>query len=151
MRWFSIWHPFVIHMCRNRVIGVIKYPKEKLHFFYPKMVRRGRKASHCILKTIRSVLVFKSRLYLAQMRSYRRSRIFCHFWVLDLTSEVTGWPRTINFGVNGFVSGQATHWFLNRSSNSLRSQTRRGSYPPPPCAVKVGEMAYGVMGAQGCQ
>ena len=54
-------------MCRNRVIEVIQYPKEKLHFkdvlfLTPKMVRRGRKASHCILKTVRNILVFKSRL-----------------------------------------------------------------------------------------
>ena len=102
-------------------------------FWPPKMVRRGRKASHCILKTVRNVLVFKSRLWVAQMRSYRRSRIFGHFWVIDLTSQVTSWPRTLNSGVNGFVSWQATRWFLNRSSNSLRSQTRGGSYPPPLC------------------
>ena len=67
VRWFLIWHPFVIHMCRNRVIEVIQYPKEKLYFkdvlfLTPKMVRRGRKASHCILKTVRNVLVIKSRL-----------------------------------------------------------------------------------------
>ena len=29
---------------------------------------------------------------------------------------------------------------LNRSSSSLRSQSRGGSHPPPPCALKDGEM-----------
>ena len=50
-------------MCRNRVIGV--YPKENDHFceifFFefwpPKRFERGRKASHCILKTVRNFLV----------------------------------------------------------------------------------------------
>ena len=59
---------------------------------------------------------------------------FRHFWVIDLTSEVTRWPRTLNFGVNGFVSWQATRWFFNRSSSSPRSQSRRGggsSHQPP--------------------
>ena len=49
VRWFWIWHSFVIHMCRKRVIGVIKYPKEKrqfLRFFYfdpQKRFVRGQK------------------------------------------------------------------------------------------------------------
>ena len=54
------------------------------------------------------------------------------FLVIDLTSQVTGWPRTLNSGVNGFLSWQATRWFFNRSSNSHRSQTRGMSYRPPP-------------------
>ena len=33
VRRFWIWHPFAIHMCRNGVIGVIKYPKEKWSIF----------------------------------------------------------------------------------------------------------------------
>ena len=40
--------------------------------------------------------------------------------------------RRLNSGVNGFVSWQAICCFFNRSSNSLRSRTRGGSYPPPP-------------------
>ena len=62
---------FFIHMSLNRVIGVIKYPKEKLQFFTDKYFLTfdtlnwcigGRNASLCILKTVRNVLVFKSRL-----------------------------------------------------------------------------------------
>ena len=63
----------------------MKFPKENVqfyHFFYfelPKWFVGGRMASHSILKTVRNVLVFKSRLWLAQIRSYRRSRIFAIF------------------------------------------------------------------------
>ena len=37
VRWFWTWHPFAIHMCRNRVIGAIKYSKEKWQFLRKKI------------------------------------------------------------------------------------------------------------------
>ena len=132
VRWFWIWHPFAIHMCRNRVIGAIKYPEEKCQFFYFDPQKRtvgGRNASHSSPTTVRNVLV--SALACSDTKLSANSH-FGHFWVIDLTSEVISWPRTLNSGVNGFVSWQATRWFFNRSSNSLRSQTRGWSYPPPP-------------------
>ena len=54
-------------MCQNRVIWVIKYSKENYHFYHffiltPKWFVGGLKASHSILKTVRYVPVFKSRL-----------------------------------------------------------------------------------------
>ena len=58
----------------------------------------------------------------------------CAIALSHLTSEVIGWPRTLNSGVNGFVSSQATRWVLNQSSSWIRCQTRgRGvaSTPPP--------------------
>ena len=131
--WFWIWHPFAIHMCRNRVIGAIKYQKEKCLFlrffsFWPQKRAVGdRNASHSSPMTVRNVLV--SALACSDTKLSANSH-FGHFWVIDLTSEVTGWPRALNSGVNGFVSWQATHcFFFNRSSNSLRSQTRGWSYP----------------------
>ena len=70
-----IWHPFLIHiMWRNRVIGVTVYlpqrkiaicrkePKLFFDFWLPKWSVWDRIASHCILKPIMNVLVFKSRL-----------------------------------------------------------------------------------------
>ena len=68
---------------------------------------------------------------------------FRHFSALDLTSEVTGWPRTLSLYINLFVSRRATRSFFPRSSSSIRGETARGgSYqPPPPCAVEGCEMA----------
>ena len=62
---------------------------------------------------------------------------------LDLTSEVTGWPRTLSLYINFFVSRRATRSFFPRSSSSIRSETARGVVPtpPPPCAVEGCEMA----------
>ena len=56
---------------------------------------------------------------------------FGHFRVTDLTSEVNGWSRTLNLGISGFVYWQEACWFFNRSSNSIRSQTRSESSHPP--------------------
>ena len=143
-RWFWILYPFAIHVCRHKVIGAIKYPEEKwqfLRFFLfwaPKRVAWGRKAPHGIPKTVRNVLIIKSALACSDMKLSANSH-FGHFWVIDPTSEITGWPRTLNSGVNGFISWQATRWFFNRSSNSLRSQTRGGrtNQPPPPVPWKM--------------
>ena len=69
---------------------------------------------------------------------------FRHFSALDLTSEVTGWPRTLSLYINLFVSWRATRSFFPRSSSSIRGETARGGVvptPPPPCAVEGCEMA----------
>ena len=59
---------------------------------------------------------------------------FRHFSALDLTSEVTGWPRTLYLYINLFVSRRATRSFFPRSSSSIRGETARGgrTNPPPP-------------------
>ena len=41
VRWFWIWHPFAIHMCRYRVIGAQKHPKEKWQFLFKKMTPKN--------------------------------------------------------------------------------------------------------------
>ena len=46
------------------------------------------------------------------------------------TEDLRGWPRTLNSGVNDFVSWQATRWFFNQRSSPIRSQTRRGIASP---------------------
>ena len=77
---------------------------------------------------------------LIRSRSIGKNRIRW-FWVIDLTSEVTRWPRTLKSDTIGFVSSRATRSSLPRSSSSIRGQTRGGSYhPPPPCAVEDGEI-----------
>ena len=38
---------------------------------------------------------------------------FRHFSALDLTSEVTGWPRTLSLYINLFVSRRATRSFFS--------------------------------------
>ena len=56
----------------------------------PKMIG-VKKASHTIPKTGKNVLHFKSRLYLACSDTKLSAKShFGHFWVVDLTSEVTG-------------------------------------------------------------
>ena len=57
---------------------------------------------------------------------------FRHFSALDLTSEVTGWPRTFSLYINLFVSRRATRSFFPRSSSSIRGETARGGRTPPP-------------------
>ena len=68
---------------------------------------------------------------------------FSSISALDLTSEVTGWPRTLSLCINLFVSRRATRLFFPRSSSSIRGETARGDHtnPPPPCAVEGCEMA----------
>ena len=57
---------------------------------------------------------------------------FHHFSALDLTSEVTGWPRTLSLYINLFVSRRATRSFFPRSSSSIRGETARGGRTNPP-------------------
>ena len=57
---------------------------------------------------------------------------FRHFSALDLTSEVTGWPRTLSLYINLFVSRRATRSFFPRSSSSIRGETARGGRTNPP-------------------
>ena len=70
---------------------------------------------------------------------------FRHFSALDLTSEVTGWPRTLSLYINLFVSRRETRSFFPRSSSSIRGETARAPPPLPssyhPCAVEGCEMA----------
>ena len=84
-----------VEMFRNGDIGVIEYPKEKwsflrkiiLFYFDPSKWSVGvQKATHNIPKTVRNVMIFKSRLYLAQIRSYRRNPIWAIFGSLT-------WPQ----------------------------------------------------------
>ena len=64
---------------------------------------------------------------------------FRHFSALHLTSEVTGWPRTLSLYINLFVSRRARRSFFPRSSSSIRSETARGggSYQPPLCRGRM--------------
>ena len=64
---------------------------------------------------------------------------FRHFSALDLTSEVTGWPRTLSLYINLFVSRRATRSFFPRSSSSIRSETARGGgrTNPPLCRGRM--------------
>ena len=49
---------------------------------------------------------------------------FRHFSALDLTSEVTGWPRTLSLHTNRLVSWRATRsFFFPRSSKPIRGET----------------------------
>ena len=67
---------------------------------------------------------------------------FSSILALDLTSEVTDWPRTLSLYINLFVSRRATRSFFPRSSSSIRGETARGGRTnPPPCAVEGCEMA----------
>ena len=62
---------------------------------------------------------------------------FRHFSALDLTSKVTGWPRTLGFYTNRFVSRRATRSCFSAKLNSIRGETARGSYQPPVCRGRM--------------
>ena len=66
---------------------------------------------------------------------------FLHFSSLDLTSEVTGSPRTLSWYINLFVSRRTTRSFFPWSSSSIRGETARGSYKPP---LRRGRMRNGL-------
>ena len=51
---------------------------------------------------------------------------FSSFSALDLTLEVTGWPRTLSLYINLFVSRRATRSFFPRGSCSIRGETAKG-------------------------
>ena len=69
---------------------------------------------------------------------------FRHFSALDLTSEVTGWPRTVSLYINLFVSRRATRSFFPRSSTSIRGETARGGRTNPPPPLCRGRMRNGL-------
>ena len=69
---------------------------------------------------------------------------FSSISALDLTSEVTGWPRTLSLYINLFVSRQATRSFFPRSSSSIRDETARGVVPTPPPPLCRGRMRNGL-------
>ena len=57
---------------------------------------------------------------------------FSSISALDLTSEVTGWPRTLSLYINPFVLRRATRsFFFPGSSSSIRGETARGVVPTP--------------------
>ena len=57
---------------------------------------------------------------------------FRHFSALDLTSEVTGWPRTLSLYINLFVSRRVTCSFFFREALAQTGAKRQGgSYQPP--------------------
>ena len=56
---------------------------------------------------------------------------FRHFSALDLTSEVTGWPRTLSLYINVFVSRRATRSFFREPLAQSGAKPQRGSYQPP--------------------
>ena len=134
VRWFWIWHPFVIHMCRNRLIGDITYPKMTNFTIFliltPEIVRRVPKGIALYFQDGKERSGPEIAALACSDTNLSATSHFGHFWVIDLTSEVTGWPRTLNSGVNGFVSWQAARWFLNQMFNSIRSQRWGDSINP---------------------
>ena len=66
---------------------------------------------------------------------------FRHFSALNLTSEVTGWPRNLNLYINLFVWRRPTRsfFFCETLAQTGTKQQGGGSYPP--CAVEGCEMA----------
>ena len=90
-----------------------------------------------------------TRLTLKFCSSSIRSKVigdhgFRHFSALDLTSEVTGWPRTLSLYIHLFVSRRATRSFFPRSSSSIRGETARGGRTNPPTPLCRGRMRNGL-------
>ena len=54
---------------------------------------------------------------------------FRHFSALDLTSEVTGWPRPLSLYINRFVSRRATRSFFREALAQSGAKRQGGSYP----------------------
>ena len=57
---------------------------------------------------------------------------FSSISALDLTSEVTGWPRTLSLYINLFVSRRATRSFFFREALAQSGAKRKGRTTPPP-------------------
>ena len=73
---------------------------------------------------------------------------FRHFSALDMTSEVSGWPRTLSlyiFKYILFVSRRATHSFFFREALAQSGAKQHGgSYQPPPPPLCHGRMRNGL-------
>ena len=63
---------------------------------------------------------------------------FSSISALDLTSEVTGWPRTLSLYINLFVSRRATRSFFREAlAQSGAKRQGGGSYQPPLCRGRM--------------
>ena len=121
------------HMTRNSFVKFLT-PKN-----YPRAFKNHRNVFYSAQRT-RWTLKFCS--------SSIRSKVigdhgFSSISALDLTSEVTGWPRTLSWYINLFVSRRATRSFFPRSSSSIRVKRQGGSYQPPPPLCR-GKMRNGL-------
>ena len=104
-----------------------------------KFIFWGSKIVHWYSKTIQTCSMSQeehtSRYIFALAPSEAKlsaKRLFGHFWVFDLTSEVIGWPRTSSLYINRFVSWRTTRAFFPRSSSSISGETARGVHTMNP-------------------
>ena len=121
------------HMTRNSFFEFLT-PKN-----YPRAFKNHRNVFYLSLGTHWTLKFCSSSIRSKVIGDHEFSSISA----LDLTSEVTGWPRTLSLYINLFVSRRATRSFLPRSSSSISCETARGVVPtpPPPCAVEGCEIA----------
>ena len=118
------------HMTRNLFFEFLT------HKNYPRAFKNHRNVFYSSQGT--RTLKFCSRSIRSKVIGDHR---FSSISALDLTSEVTGWPRTLRLYINLFVSRRATRSFFLRSSSPIREMARGVVPTPPPCAVEGCEMA----------
>ena len=141
-RWFRIRRSFYTKMTWNEVMeppghqrSMTSYDSKMIFrfFFAPKSHPWALKKHRIVFYSSRGTrwtLNFCS----ISSRSQELSAIigFRYFSALDLTSEVTGWPRTLSLYTNRSVSRRARRSFFPRSSSSIRGETASGVVPTPP-------------------
>ena len=127
MRRFRILPPFTIYMCRNEVAEVTVnfeiidhfYPKNEFMNFGLQNGQEGVKYSALYSTDHMTCFSLWITILACSESKLSAKSHFGHLWVFDLCSEVTGWPRTLNFCITCFVSWWATRWFLSRNSSSI--------------------------------
>ena len=90
-----------------------------------KLTFRGQRGHHSMRLDERNTMVKTAFPYLDKFRC-NRQKTKCPKNDLFVTSQVTGWPRTLKLGTNRFVSWRPTRSFLSRVASSIRGQTRGG-------------------------
>ena len=123
------------HMTRNSFFEFLT-PKN-----YPRAFKNYRNVFYSSQGTRWTLKFFSSSIRSKVIGDHGFSSILA----LDLTSEVTGWPRTLSLYINLFVSRRATRSFFFREALAQSGAKRQWGVvptpPPPPCAVEGCEMA----------
>ena len=153
MCWFRFRHSFCTkktwnedmeppwpHFIASSKVNDVIWPENDFSNFWPLKIIHGHSKTNVTCSTRRKEHAGRWSCALAPSEAKLSATTgFRHFSVLDLTSEVTGWPRTLSLYINLFVSRRATRSFFPRSFSSIRVETARGVVPP--CAVEGCEMA----------
>ena len=138
-RWFRFRNSFCTTKTWNEVMeppghqGSVTSYMTQNHFsnFWPLKIIHGHSKTTVSCSTRRKEHAGRWNFALAPSEA-KLSAItgFRHFSALDLTSEVTGWPRTLSLYINLFVSRRATCSFFSAMLQLNQGRNGKGGRTP---------------------